>query len=213
MSELVVCEIFKSIQGESSITGYPCSFVRLASCNLSCNWCDTRYALSDGVPMSSEEIIESVKKHGTRIVEITGGEPLLQEATPQLCRSFLDSGFTVLVETNGSQDISVLPDGCRRIVDVKCPSSGMAGSFLESNLFFLTGNDELKYVISDKHDFDWAVVHLLSRNLADRHRIIFSPNTGSLSPAELASWILESSVPVVLGLQLHKIIWGDRRGV
>ena len=204
---------FSEYSGESSITGYPCSFVRLASCNLSCNWCDTRYALSDGVPMSSEEIIESVKKHGTRIVEITGGEPLLQEATPQLCRSFLDSGFTVLVETNGSQDISVLPDGCRRIVDVKCPSSGMAGSFLESNLFFLTGNDELKYVISNKHDFDWAVVHLLSRNLADRHRIIFSPNTGSLSPAELASWILESSVPVVLGLQLHKIIWGDRRGV
>ncbi|NLG18647.1 MAG: radical SAM protein [Fibrobacter sp.] len=213
MSELNVYEIFKSIQGESSYTGVICSFVRLSKCNLNCLWCDTKYALEEGTARSLDQIVNEVKRHNTSVVEVTGGEPLIQEDTPILCRRFLDLNYTVLVETNGSRDISVLPEGCRRIVDVKCPSSGMAGSFLESNCRFLTPSDELKYVISNRSDFDWALSHLSERNLQTISKIIFSPNTSMLPAAELASMILETNAPVRLGIQLHKVLWGKKRGV
>ena len=160
MNKLNVCEIFKSIQGESTFSGSVCSFVRLTGCNLRCSYCDTTYAFTGGNEFTIEEIIQSVLKHQTRLVQITGGEPLIQKNTPELCKRFLELGYTVLVETNGSCDIGVIPPDCHRIVDVKCPDSGMGDSFLKSNLAMLTRKDELKYVISGKSDFDWALEHI-----------------------------------------------------
>lgn len=212
MNNINVCEIFKSIQGESTFAGSICSFVRLSGCNLRCSYCDTRYAFSEGEDMSIESILQSVKKHNTMLVEITGGEPLIQSGTSILCNEFLRQGYSVLVETNGSCDLSSLPTGCHRIVDVKCPGSGTGDSFLLSNLELLTDMDELKYVISDKSDFDWALDHILTHNLQN-NTVLFSPNLSSISAAELASLILEKNAPVRLGVQLHKLIWGERRGV
>lgn len=212
MNNLKVCEIFKSIQGESTFAGSVCSFVRLSGCNLRCTYCDTRYAFSQGEEVQIDSIIESVKKHDTRLVEITGGEPLIQQHTPDLCKEFLQLGYTVMVETNGSCDISILPAGCHRIVDVKCPYSGVSNAFLSSNLDVLTNKDELKYVISNESDFDWALKHVLTHNLQNI-TILFSPNTNCISTSELASLILNKKAQVRLGVQLHKLIWGDQRGV
>ncbi len=206
---LMVAEQFKSIQGESTFAGALCSFVRLAGCNLSCAYCDTDYARSGGTPASVDTVLAIVEGHGCTLVEVTGGEPLLQEDTPKLCRGLLDNKHTVLVETNGSLDISSLPSGCVRIVDVKCPASGMAGSFLEKNLDALTAGDQIKFVISDKKDFVWALSFVTSRHIHGRCTVIFSPTMGVLRPEDLAEWIISESAPVRLGLQLHKIIWGN----
>jgi 7-carboxy-7-deazaguanine synthase len=212
MNKLNVCEIFKSIQGESTFSGSVCSFVRLTGCNLRCSYCDTTYAFTGGNEFTIEEIIQSVLKHQTRLVQITGGEPLIQKNTPELCKRFLELGYTVLVETNGSCDIGVIPPDCHRIVDVKCPDSGMGDSFLKSNLAMLTRKDELKYVISGKSDFDWALEHI-SENKLQCHAINFSPNMRCISARTLAEWILECNATVRLNVQLHKLIWGERRGV
>lgn len=213
MNKLEVCEIFKSIQGESTLAGTLCSFVRLSGCNLSCTYCDTQYAQTESTPMEIDVIVERIETHSTKIVEITGGEPLLQKPTPILCDIFLQKGYTVLVETNGSCDIAVISPKCKRIVDIKCPSSGMCGSFLESNYDQITSFDELKFVISDKNDFDWAKDLVFSRKLDQLTTVIFSPNLDKISPAQIAEWIVNSSVPVRFGIQLHKIIWGKKRGV
>ena len=211
---LKVSEIFKSIQGESTHAGKLCSFVRLSGCNLQCIYCDTEYARIDGgADRSIEEIVAEVRYHRTTLVEITGGEPLLQEETPELCSRFIDLGYTVLVETNGTIDIKCIPPPVIRIVDVKCPSSGHGESFLRENFKRLTGTDECKFVISDKDDFFWALDLVLRENLPAMCTVIFSPNTRMVSPEDLASWIIAESAPVRLGLQLHKIIWGEKRGV
>jgi 7-carboxy-7-deazaguanine synthase len=210
---LRVCEIFKSIQGESTHAGKVCSFVRLTGCNLSCTYCDTAYALTEGEPLPVEHIVREVQAHRTNLVEITGGEPLLQAETPALCRRFLDLAFTVLVETNGSLDIAVVPPPAIRIVDVKCPSSGHAGSFLQKNIGLLTPSDECKFVISDKEDFFWALELVRKENLHETSTVIFSPNMKALQPKDLAEWIVEENAPVRLGVQLQKIIWGEIRGV
>jgi 7-carboxy-7-deazaguanine synthase len=210
---LRVCEIFKSLQGESTHAGKTCSFVRLTGCNLSCSYCDTLYALTEGEELPLEKVVRAVQEHRTRLVEITGGEPLLQAETPLLCRRFLDLGYTVLVETNGSLDISIAPPPVIRIVDVKCPSSGHEGSFLRKNFGLLTSSDECKFVLSDKDDFFWALDVVHRENLHETASVIFSPNTKLLQPRDLAEWILEENAPVRLGVQLHKIIWGDRRAV
>jgi 7-carboxy-7-deazaguanine synthase len=208
-----VCEQFKSIQGESTFAGMPCSFIRLSGCNLSCTYCDTRYAADPGTPLSVEAVVDVVAGHGVRLAEVTGGEPLLQEETPELCRRLLDKGYTVLVETNGSLDISALPAGCIRVMDVKCPSSGMAGSFHASNIDSLGPADEVKFVISGADDFAWALQFALSRGLTKRCTVIFSPVQGRCAARELSQWILDTSAPVRLGLQLHHYIWGaDARG-
>lgn len=212
MNKLNVCEIFKSIQGESTFSGSVCSFVRLTGCNLRCSYCDTTYAFTEGNKFTIEEIVQSVLEHETRLVQITGGEPLIQKNTPELCKRFLELGYTVLVETNGSCDIGIISSDCHRIMDVKCPGSGMGDSFLTSNLAVLTHKDELKYVISGKSDFDWAVEHISGHKLHS-HTINFSPNMHCISAQTLAEWILEYNAPARLNVQLHKLIWGEDRGV
>ncbi len=208
-----VCEIFKSIQGESTNAGRVCSFVRLAGCNLRCGYCDTAYAQTDGEERSIEDIIGEVRTHRTRLIEVTGGEPLLQPDTPTLCKRFLDLGYTVLVETNGTIDIASVPPPAIRIVDIKCPSSGHDGSFLEKNFSRLTGSDECKFVISDKSDFHWALDVVFREALHEITTVLFSPNMAQLPPKELAEWIIEENAPARLGVQLHKLLWGGRRGV
>lgn len=212
MNKLEVCEIFKSIQGESTFTGLVCSFVRLSGCNLRCDYCDTSYAFTEKTLMTIDAIVSIVESHDTKLVEITGGEPLIQKFTPELCNKFLEKGFEVLVETNGSCDISVISSECHRILDIKCPGSGMTDSFLESNITVLSRKDELKYVISDESDFYWALNHVQMHKL-QCYTPIFSPNLNRISANELASLIIKSNAPVRLGLQLHKFIWGDIRGV
>lgn len=209
-----VCEIYKSIQGESSRAGMLCSFVRLSGCNLSCAYCDTSYALDEGEDMSVDEVFRAVGDLGCMLVEITGGEPLLQNETKRLCSLLLEAGYTVLVETNGSLDISALPRGCIRIVDVKCPGSGMEGSFFVGNCEHLDANDECKMVISSRKDFEWALDFVNKYGIPDRCQVVFSPNTDKTDPKDLAEWIIASNAPVRMGMQLHKIIWGGSvRGV
>ncbi len=209
-----VIELFKSIQGESSFAGQLCSFVRLKGCNLDCSWCDTVYAKAEpGVGMSPEQIVTEVEKHTTRLVQITGGEPLLQDATPGLCQLFLDRGYTVLVETNGSVDIGVVPEKVHRIVDIKCPGSGMESSFLKSNIEKLTNTDECKFVVCSIDDARWARAFIEEHDLISRCTVFLSPVEGSMGVSELANFIIENSLKVRLGFQLHKFIWGNRRGV
>ena len=211
---LKVCEIFKSIQGESSFAGEICSFIRLTGCNLSCAYCHTGYARQEGEYREIGAIVAEVESHRTRFVEITGGEPLLQAETPLLCEKLLAAGMTVLVETNGSLDISALPEPVVRIMDVKCPSSGMANSLHMNNLKELTGNDQCKLVIADRDDFSWATAFLGTHRLFGRVPVIFSPAFGILPPRLLADWILQAGLPIRLGLQLHKFIWDpQQRGV
>lgn len=214
MSEILrCCEIFKSIQGESTFAGCICSFVRLAGCNLACTYCDTRYAHNDHTELSADAVVAMVQQHATHLVELTGGEPLLQQAAAVLARQLLALGKTVLVETNGSIDIGILPTGCIRIVDVKCPSSGMCGSFDEHNLSQLTSSDEIKFVIGSHDDFAWALEFINRHQLQNRTKMLFSPVTGVLQAVQLAQWILDASAPVRLQLQLHKLLWGNKRGV
>ncbi len=163
--------------------------------------------------MSIDTIMDIVDTYGVKLVELTGGEPLFQAGSVKLCEVLLQKGYTVLVETNGSLPIRLLPSGCVRIVDVKCPGSGSGDSFLFENIDHLTTSDEVKFVISDKADFDWACDFINKYQLHTKATILFSPCIGRIEPAELASWIVESNLPVRLGLQLHKFIWGDKRGV
>jgi len=208
---LKVCELFQSIQGESTFAGEVCAFIRLAGCNLSCTYCDTAYAnqAGTGKQMSIDEIVAWVESRHCRLVELTGGEPLIQKETAALAARLCDETFTVLVETNGTKDISVLPDSAIKIMDVKCPSSGMADSLLVSNLDALTPNDECKFVISDRTDFDWACTFMAQKRLASRCTVIFSPNLALLPAKMLAEWMVETNPGARLGLQLHKVIWGD----
>jgi len=209
-----VCEIFKSIQGESTRAGAVCAFVRLAGCNLDCSYCDTRYARAEGRPYSIDEIVSEVRRLSCPLVEVTGGEPLFQAETPSLCGRLLDEKYTVLVETNGSLDIAALPEGCIRIVDVKCPGSGEGESFFSGNLKALDKNDECKFVLTNREDFDWAIGFVRRHRLHDICTVLFSPAWGRVEPAALAAWIVECNAPVRLGLQMQKIIWGHgARGV
>jgi len=212
-STLRVCEIFRSIQGESTRAGEVCVFVRLSGCNLKCSYCDTVYAGKEFSIMTLSEVVDRVAAFSGDTVEITGGEPLLQSATPTLAERLVAAGKTVMVETNGSLDIGVLPQGCVRIVDVKCPSSGMCGSFLEDNIGRLEPGDEVKFVIGSAGDLDWAGSFVRNARLCDRCTVLFSPVVRCVAPADVAEWILEHDLPVRLQVQLHKIIWGDRRGV
>jgi len=212
---LSLCEIFYSLQGESTFAGLPCTFVRLAGCNLDCAWCDTRYAKDGAKSLSIENIIKQIKNFGCSLVEITGGEPLLQEETPDLISRLLDLNFQVLLETNGSQNIKNIDPGCIRIMDIKCPSSNESDSFLYENLKHLTKKDEIKFVIGSRQDYEFArtiiTEKLFQRAATQTH---LSPVFGQITLESLASWILEDRIPVRLSLQQHKIIWHpDQRGV
>lgn len=209
---LTVCESFVSIQGESTFAGLPCAFVRLSGCNLRCTYCDTPYARDEGQERDVEEIAAEIAESGVGLVEITGGEPLLQSDTPLLCERLLARGLSVLVETNGTRDISVLPDSVVRIMDIKTPGSGEHQQFLETNLEYLRPTDECKLVVCDRADFEWARDFIRAHDLHSRCTVILSPAWGRLAADRLSEWILAERLPVRLGLQLHKIIWGDVRG-
>ena len=206
---------FYSIQGESSYIGIPCILVRLTGCNLRCSYCDTRYAYEEGTRWELSDILDQVASYRCRLVEVTGGEPLLQEETPLLIRTLLDGGYDVLLETNGSLPIHAIDRRCVRIVDIKCPSSGESHRNDFSILDDLSERDEIKFVLSERNDYEFARTILISRNLAARtsHPPILSV-TERLDPKELAQWILDDHLQVRLQLQLHKILWGrDVRGV
>jgi len=209
---LAVHEIFASIQGESSFAGWPCAFLRLSGCNLACSWCDTVHAAGRSTPYSLEAALDALTAFGLPLVELTGGEPLLAPELPALAARLADAGRTVLVETNGSLDISVLDPRVVAIMDIKCPGSGMADRNDYANLDRLRPRDEVKCVLADREDY------LFAREVTARVRhsrtVLFSPVTGSLDPAELAAWMVADKLWARLGLQLHKIIWGpDARGV
>lgn len=211
---LKVTEIFHSIQGESSHAGRPCVFVRLTACDLRCRWCDTEYAFTEGAPMIMEEVLGQVSSYKCRLVEITGGEPLLQKETPELCRRLLDSGYEVLVETGGHRDISVLPEGTKVILDLKCPGSGECKKNLWKNLDHLGPQSEVKFVIADRADYEWAREVTISRDLASKFTVLFSPVFQELEYEDLATWILKDKLQVRMQIQLHKHIWEPaRRGV
>jgi 7-carboxy-7-deazaguanine synthase len=214
MPTVRISEIFASIQGESSYAGRPCVFVRTAGCNLRCRYCDTTYAHGGGRSMAIDEVLSAVSGYGLGLVEVTGGEPLHQENVPLLIEALLNAGYTTLVETNGSYDIDVVDGRAVRIVDVKCPGSGMSGSVNWACLERLKGSDQLKFVISSREDYLWARKVVEERGLAEAVEVLFSPVHGVLAPEVLAGWILEDKLPVRLQLQLHKYIWDEHsRGV
>ena len=210
---IILNEIFFSLQGESSRQGLPCVMVRLTGCNLRCVYCDTTYAYQEGSEVSIEEIIGRVKEYGCRLVEITGGEPMAQPGAAELARRLLELDFTVMMETNGSFDISLLPDGVIKIVDIKTPGSGAGKSFLRDNLKHLDEKDEIKFVIASRGDFDWAARLVKKHGFANIRAVNISPAAGMVSERDAAQWILESGLPLRLNLQLHRILWGGQRAV
>jgi len=212
---LTINEIFHSIQGESTHAGRPCVFVRLTACDLRCTWCDTAYAFTEGRKMDLDEVLERVRAYGCPTVEITGGEPLLQPDVYPLMQRLLDEGHEVLLETGGHRSIENVPAGVARIVDVKCPASGESANNHWPNLDMLTGRDEVKFVIQDRADYDYASDVVARHNLPERCRaVLFSPVHGVMDPKQLAEWILADRLPVRLQLQAHKYIWSpDTRGV
>lgn len=215
---LHIIQIFRSIQGESTWAGLPCSFVRLAGCPLNCRWCDTREAHGGGRQLNIRTVMEELAGLGERLVQITGGEPLAQSGTPILIGQLLNSGYTVLVETSGALDISAIDARAHRIVDIKCPGSGETEKNLWTNLEHLTGRDELKFVVADRADYEWARDILeryqLEKRLEDQRlrAILFSPVWEVMEPQQLAGWILEDHLGVRLQLQLHKLIWEIEAG-
>lgn len=214
MIELVVDEIFHSIQGESSFSGRPCVFVRLSACNLRCTWCDTAYAFTGGHPMPIDGILDAVAAFRCGLVEVTGGEPLLQAGCHDLLTALCDAGYAVLLETGGSLPVGDVDRRVHRIVDVKCPGSGMAEKNLWSNLDLLTERDEVKFVLADRKDFDWAMDVVARYRLSARTHVLCAPVFGVLSPTDLAGWMLDAGVQGRLQIQLHKVLWDpQRRGV
>ena len=212
---LTINEIFHSIQGESTHAGRPCVFVRLTACDLRCTWCDTAYAFHEGRKMDIDEVLDRVRAYSCPTVEITGGEPLLQPDVYPLMQRLLDEGHEVLLETGGHRSISDVPAGVARIVDVKCPASGESAKNHWPNLDLLTRRDEVKFVIQDRADYDYAADVVTRHNLAERcGAVLFSPVHGVMDPKPLAEWILADRLPVRLQLQAHKYIWSpDTRGV
>ncbi|MDW7709992.1 MAG: radical SAM protein [Deferrisomatales bacterium] len=207
MTRLRVSEIFSSIQGESHWAGYPCTFVRLAGCNLDCSYCDTRYAREGGDLRGIPEILEAVGRDGLGTVEVTGGEPLHQEGTPELLRSLAATGRRVLLETNGSLPLDGVAPGVHVVMDLKSPGSGMAGFNRWENLAGLRATDEVKVVCRDRTDYEWARETLRHRGLVGRVRASISPVWGELDPAELAAWMLRDRLDVRLQVQLHRVLW------
>ena len=212
---LLVHEIYVSIQGESTHAGRPCAFVRLTACDLRCSWCDTAYAFTGGTRMSVDEVVAAVEQLRCPLVELTGGEPLLQADAVPLMAQLVARGYEVLVETGGHLPIHPLPPDVVAIVDVKCPGSGEAAKMHWPNLDALRAHDEVKFVITDRADYEYARGIVRARDLASRVEAVqFSPVFGALPAADLARWILEDHLPVRLQLQQHKFVWApDARGV
>jgi 7-carboxy-7-deazaguanine synthase len=218
-----ITEIYKSLQGESTHAGLPCVFVRLTGCNLRCSWCDSEYTFQGGRKLTSEDVLNEVRRLSPKrgLVEITGGEPMLQERELlPLMEELLEDGYRVLLETSGERPLERVPEGVIKIVDVKCPNSGEGGTFLTENLATLTADDEIKFVLSSQTDYEFAREFMREHNLAKRvNAVLFSPAFRKdakgardsshclLDPQQLAEWMLADDVPARLGLQLHKFIW------
>ena len=211
---LPVIETFASIQGESTHAGRKCFFIRLAQCNLRCNYCDTVYAWEGGTLRSVAGLVDEVKASGLDLVEVTGGEPLIHEETPALLQALLDAGLEVLLETNGSVSIENVPQEVRKIVDCKTPGSGMSERNDFGNFALLCPHDEVKFVVSGKEDFHWAVRIIEKYRLTEKtQNLIFSPVWNRISFEELAALVVQCKLPVRMQLQMHKLIWGDKKGV
>lgn len=211
-----VTEIFRSIQGESTYAGLPCTFVRLTACNLRCVWCDTEYSFYGGRKMTLDEVMRQVHDFGGRLVEITGGEPLLQEEVYPLMERLLGEGYTVMLETSGERPIERVPREVIKIVDVKCPDSGEGDTFALENLERLAPHDQIKFVVASRRDYEFAREFTRAYNLTGRaEAVIFSPVHGKVDLPQMAGWILEDGLEKVrFGSQLHKVIWGaEARGV
>ncbi len=204
---LHISEIYPAIQGETSRVGQPCVIIRLAGCNLDCAWCDTPHKNSVEQDMSVQAAVDYCRGSGMGMVLVTGGEPLLHEDCPMLLSALKEAGFVTMIETNGSLSIEDVPEGVITILDFKCPGSGMSDRMMPDNLKRLRGEDEVKFVIEDRADFDFAAGLVRSYGLAGKAIILFSPVFGRMAPEKLAEWILESRMPIRLNLQIHKYIW------
>ncbi len=211
-ARLRITEIFASVQGESSRVGLPTVFVRLTGCPLRCTWCDTAYAFTGGNSRTVDEVLAEVARHGLRHVCVTGGEPLSQKACLVLLRALCDAGYDVSLETSGALDIAEVDPRVARIVDLKAPGSGEVARNRYENIPLLGPRDEVKIVLADAADYDWARARIAEHGLDRRCSVLLSPVAGALDPAELAEWVVRDRLPVRFQLQLHKILWNDARG-
>lgn len=214
MDTIKISEIFTSIQGESHLAGYPCCFVRLTGCNLTCFYCDTRYAMDGGKVMRVQDVVEEVLRADCPLAEVTGGEPLLQPGALHLLSALLETGLKVMVETNGSLDVSSTPKGVKIIMDLKTPGSGMESFNRLENLNFLKPDDEVKFVCVDRNDYEWTKKILSEQLLPKGVLVNISPVCETLAPAELAKWMLEDRLQARFQIQLHRVVWPEQdRGV
>jgi 7-carboxy-7-deazaguanine synthase len=211
--QLRINEIFFSLQGESTRVGLPTVFVRLTGCPLRCGYCDTAYAFHEGTTRNIDDVMAEVATHPTRVVCVTGGEPLAQKNCLTLLARLCDAGYSVSLETSGAIDVAPVDPRVSRIVDVKTPGSGEVDKNRWENLPLLTVRDEVKFVLTTEADYRWAADLVLQQGLASRCTVLFSPAFGELAPADLAAWILRDGLPVRMQLQLHKVVWGEKRGV
>jgi len=211
---LKINEIFYSIQGESSLAGLPCIFIRLTYCNLRCSYCDTEYAFYEGTDYKFEEILAKIKKYDCNLIEVTGGEPLVQKEVLPLMKILCDSGYDVIIETGGSLSIKEIDKRVKIIMDLKCPSSKMAEKNLYENIDVLKPNDEVKFVIGNRQDYDWSKNVISQYWLTEKCSVLFSNVFEELKPIQLAEWILEDNLKVRFQIQMHKYIWDPKkRGV
>ncbi len=209
---LRINEIFYSLQGETSRIGLPTVFIRLTGCPLRCGYCDTEYAFHEGESMPLSEILEKTKTYSAHYVTVTGGEPLAQKGCIDLLKMLCDAGYSVSLETSGALDVSKVDVRVSKIVDVKTPGSGEVSKNRWENLQYLTPHDEIKFVLCDESDYQWAKQQLAEHKLAERCPVIFSPVFSTLEPGDLAEWVLRDHVPVRMQIQLHKYLWGEGRG-
>ncbi len=212
--QIRLTEIFYSIQGESSYAGLPCIFIRTNGCDLRCTWCDTPYSFHGGEKWTVQKILDHIQQWPCKLVELTGGEPLLQKHIPLLADQLLDLGYTVLIETGGHRDVSVLDDRVIKIMDIKCPGSGESEKNLWQNLKYLTAADQVKFVIQNREDYEWAKQVVEAHHLEGGAQLLFSPVFGKMDYETLANWILADGLKARFQMQLHKYIWEpDRKGV
>ena len=213
MTSLRIFEIFHSLQGESSRVGLPTVFVRLTGCPLRCGYCDTEYAFHGGSTQTLEEILREVAQYQAQYVCVTGGEPLAQKACHDLLTALCDAGYSVSLETSGAMDISQVDARVSVIMDIKTPGSGEENKNLWANIAHLKAKDEVKFVLADRTDYDWAKQVIENYQLTEKSPLLFSPVYKTLPPADLARWVLEDHLPARMQLQLHKILWGEKPGV
>ncbi len=210
---LKIYEIFYSLQGETSRFGLPTVFIRLTGCPMRCTYCDTEYAFSGGSNMEIADILSKVAEFGTRYVTVTGGEPLAQKQCHDLLKSLCDADYSVSLETGGAMDIAPVDKRVSIILDIKTPASNEEKNMLWTNLAHIKSSDEIKFVLCNRADYDWAKAKLIALKLTEKCPILFSPSYHELSASELASWVLQDKLPVRMQIQLHKILWGEKQGV